>query len=82
MTSFKSFANVARTLKLFRVLATLAKLLKLVILKLGLRNISKMIKSLLFLLTYFPPQHTLVDSYNFLSFKIIDKANSKFDLKS
>ena len=81
MTSFKSFANVARTLKLFRVLATLAKLLKLVILKLGLRNISKMIKSLLFLLTYFPPQHTL-DSYNFLSFKIIDKANSKFDLKS
>ena len=62
------------------VLATLAKLV--VILKLALRSISKRITSLLFLNIYTPPQHTTCfDSYNSLSFKIIDKANSKFDLK-
>ena len=56
------------------VLAILAKLV--VILKLGLRNISKRITSCIFLNIYTPPQHALT-----LSFKIIDKANSKFDLK-
>ena len=54
--------------------ATLVKLV--VILKLGLRNISKRITSCIFLNIYTPPQHALT-----LSFKIIDKANSKFDLK-
>ena len=51
------------------VLALLGKLLD--ILKLGLRIISKRI----FLNIYTPPQH------NSLCFKIIDKANSKFDVK-
>ena len=57
--------------------AILAKLV--VILQLGLRNISKRITSLTFLNIYILRQHALTDSYN--SFKIIDKANSKFDLK-
>ena len=61
------------------VLAILAKLV--VILKRGLGNISKKITSLIFLNIYTPPQHALFDSYNSLSFKIIDKTNSKFDLK-
>ena len=56
------------------VLAILAKLV--VILKLGLRNISKRITSHIFLNIYIPQQHALT-----LCFKIIDKANSKFDLK-
>ena len=56
------------------VLATLVK--HVVILKLGLRSISKRITSLTFLNIY-----TLPNSYNSLCFKIIDKANSKFDLK-
>ena len=59
------------------VLAILAKLV--VILKLGLRNISKRMTSLIFLNIYTPPQHAL--NHNSLCFKIIDKANSKFDLK-
>ena len=53
------------------VLATLAKLV--VILKLGLKSISKRITSLIFLNIYTLP--------NSLCFKIIDKAKSKFDLK-
>ena len=48
------------------VLATLTKLVA--ILKLGLRNILNSTTA-------------CFDSYNFLSFKMIDKANSKFDLK-
>ena len=52
--------------------ATLAKLV--IILKVGLRSISKKITSLHYITTCFK-------SYNSLSFKIIDKANSKFDLK-
>ena len=59
------------------VLAILAKLG--VILKLGLRNISKRITSLILLNIYIPRQHAL--THNSLCFKIIDKANSKFDLK-
>ena len=59
------------------VLTILAKLV--VILKLGLRSISKRIASLIFLNIYTPPQHTF--THNSLCFKIIDKANSKFDLK-
>ena len=55
-----------------------ATLAKLVILKLGLRSISKSITILIFLNIYIPPQH---DSCNSFSFKIIDEANSKFDLK-
>ena len=54
------------------VLAILEKLV--VILKLGLRSISKNITNLIFLNIYIPPQHALTH-------KIIDKANSKFDLK-
>ena len=50
------------------------------ILKLGLRNISKRITSHIFSNIYTPPQHAF-DSYNSLCFKKIDKANSKFDLK-
>ena len=57
----------------------LAILAKLVILKLGLRSISKRITSLIFLNIYTPLQHVL--AHNSLFFKIIDKANSKFDLK-
>ena len=60
------------------VLAILAKLV--VILKPGLRNISKRITSLIFLNIYTtPPKHAL--THIILCFKIIDKANSKFDLK-
>ena len=58
------------------VLATLAKLV--VILRVGLRNISKRITSLIFLNFDTPPQHVLTHA---IYFKIIDKANSKFDLK-
>ena len=60
------------------VLAILAKLV--VILKLGLRNISKRTTSLIFLNIYAPPQHALTHIILFL-LKVIDKANSKFDLK-
>ena len=60
------------------VLAILAKLV--VILKLGLRSISKRIISLIFLNIYTPPQHALTHIILFTS-KIIDKANSKFGLK-
>ena len=60
------------------VLAILAKLV--VILKLGLRNISKAITSLIFF-KHLHSTTTCFDSYNSLCFKIIDKANSKFDLK-
>ena len=59
------------------VLATLAKLV--VILKLGLRSISERIKSLKFINVYTIPQHAL--THIILCFKIIDKVNSKFDLK-
>ena len=60
--------------------AVLAILLKfIVILKLGLRRISKKMASLIFLNICTPPQHTL--THHSLCFKIIDKANSKFDLK-
>ena len=53
------------------VLTILAKLV--VILKLELRNISKGITSPIFLSIYILPQHAF--------FKIINKANSIFDLK-
>ena len=57
----------------------LAKLVKLVVIfKLELANISKRISSCIFLNIYLPPQH----SYNCLPFKIIDKANSRLDLKT
>ena len=59
------------------VLAILAKLV--IILKLGLRNLSKRITSLIFLNIYIPRQRAL--THITLCFKIIDKANSKFDLK-
>ena len=59
------------------VLAILAKLV--VILKLGLRNISKRITSLIFLNNCTSTQHAL--THNSPCFKIIDKANSKFYLK-
>ena len=61
------------------VLATLAKFV--VILKLRLRNISKRIKTLVFLNMYTPPTTTCLELYSFLSFKIIYKGNSKLDLK-
>ena len=61
------------------VLATFAKFV--VILKLGLRNISKRIETLVFLNMYTPPTTPCLELYNFLSFKIIYKDNSKFDLK-
>ena len=60
------------------VLATLAK--PVVILKLGLRNISKRITSLIFLNIYTLPKCALTHIILFV-LKIIDKANSKFDLK-
>ena len=60
------------------LLAILAKLV--VILKLGLRSISKRIASLIILNICHPPQHALTDIF-FFYFKMIDKANSKFDLK-
>ena len=50
-----------------------------VILKLKLRSISKRIKSLIFLNIYTPPQLALIQII--LCFKMIDKAQSKFDLK-
>ena len=59
------------------VLAKLAKLVT--ILKLGLRSISKRITNLIFLNIYTPPSHAL--THKILCFKIIDKVNSKFDLK-
>ena len=59
------------------VLTILAKLV--IILKLGLRSISKRILSLIVLNIYTPPQYTL--THNSLCVKIIDKANFKFDLK-
>ena len=59
-------------------LAILANLA--VILKLGLRSISKRITSLIFLNIH-TQTATCFDSNNSLCFKIIDKADSKFDLK-
>ena len=60
------------------ILAILAKLA--VILKLGLRIISERMTILIFSSIYTPPQHALTRN-NSLCFKIINKANSKFDLK-
>ena len=69
--------NLSQYINLFDLAVALATLAKLVIiLKLGLRNISKKDnKSRIF------KRLQCFDSYNFLSFKIIDKANFKFDLK-
>ena len=50
-----------------------------IILKLGLRSITKWITSLIFLNIYTPLQHAL--THIILCFKVIDQANSKFDLK-
>ena len=58
-------------------LATLAK--PVVVLKLGLRSISKRITSFIFLNIYTLPKGAL--THNSIYFKIIDKVNSKFDLK-
>ena len=60
------------------VLAILVKLV--IILKLGLRSISNRITILIFLNIYTPTQHALTHIILFI-FKIIDKVNSKFDLK-
>ena len=60
------------------VLATLAKLVY--ISRLGLRNISKRIKSLIFLNIYTLPQHALTHIIHFC-FKTIYKGNSIFHLK-
>ena len=57
----------------------LAILAKLVTFNLGLRRISNRITNLLFLNINTPPQHAL--THIILCFKIIDKANSKLDLK-
>ena len=59
------------------VLAILTKLV--LILKLGLRSIPKRITSHIFKHLHSTTQ--CFDSYNFLCFKIIDKTNSKLDLK-
>ena len=59
------------------VLAILAKTV--IILKLGLKSMLKRITSHIF--KYLHSTATCFDSYNSLCFKIIDKANSKFDLK-
>ena len=59
------------------VLAILAKLA--VILKLGFRNIKKDNKPDIFKHLHF--LKTCFGSYNSLCFKMIDKVNSKFDLK-
>ena len=60
------------------VLATLVKLV--VILKLGLRkHVKNDNKSHIF--KHLHSTTACFDSYNYLSFKIIDKADSKFDLK-
>ena len=63
------------------VLAILARLA--VVLKLGLRNITKRIISLIFLNIYTPPHHALAHTilFFFSFFFLIDKANSKFHLK-
>ena len=62
------------------VLATLAKLI--IILKLGLRSISKRITTELKMsFKYLHSSETCFDSFNALCFKIIDKSNSKVDLK-
>ena len=50
-----------------------------IILKLGLRSISKRITSLIFLKIYTSPQHALTQII--VCFKLIDKVKSKFDLK-
>ena len=63
-------------LELAVVLDILAELV--VILKLGLRSISKRITSLIFLNIYTPPQHALT---HIILFVLVDKANSKFNLK-
>ena len=68
----RNLSKYINLLVLVVVLATLAKLV--VILKLGLRSLSKRITSLIFL-----KKHAL--THNFFCFKIIDNANSKFDLK-
>ena len=60
------------------ILAILAKIV--VILKLGLMNISNRITSLIFLNIHTPLQHALTHIILFV-FKMIDKANSKFDIK-
>ena len=59
----------------------LAKLVKLVILKLGLRNISERITSLIFLNIYTPPQHALACIILFFKKIIMDTDNSKFYLR-
>ena len=59
------------------VLATLAKLV--IILKLGLRRISKRTTSHIF--KHLHSSATCFDSYDSQCVKIIDKANSKFDLR-
>ena len=51
-----------------------------IILKLGLRSISKRITGLIFLNIYNLPKHALTLIILFV-LKLIDKANSKFDLK-
>ena len=61
---------------LVAVLPTLAKIV--VILKLGLRNVSKDNKPYIFRHLLFTT--TCFEVYNYLSSKIIDKANSKFNL--
>ena len=53
----RNLSKYINLLVLAVVLATLAKLV--VILKLGLRNISKWMTSLMFLNFYTPPQHAL-----------------------
>ena len=60
------------------VLAVLEKLV--IILELGLKNIKNHNKSHIF--KHLHSTTTRFDSHNSLSFKIIDKANSKFDLKT
>ena len=76
-------SNLSQYINLLVLALVLAILVKLVvILKLGLRIISKRITSLIFLNIYTPPQHVLhSNSYNSLCFKIIDKANSESDVK-
>ena len=66
-------------LALALVLAILAKLA--VILKLGLRSISKRITNLM-VFKHLHSTATCFDSYNSLCFKILDKPDSKFDLKT
>ena len=61
------------------VLAILVKLA--VILKLGLRSISKK-DNTAHIFKHLHSTATCFDSYNSLCFKIIDKANCKFDMKN